>query len=298
MFLRSWLLVPESLRTIAFFGLTLVGCGSDSRTTTPAADGRQTPTSIATETLGSTGVSTNPAIVSWGRVNELPSEIAVFESVFWEPADTISLRRRILSDPSVKGANVLEIGTGSGLISLCCLSAGAARVIGTDLNPAAVRNSLHNAKEFGYAERFESRLVPRRSPGAWTVIEPKETFDLIISNPPWEDGKPVRVDEFALYDPDFELLKSLVTGARERLRPNGKLWLAYGCVAAIRKIQEVAAAEGLHCTLLDERPIESLPELFLPGMLIEITVLPEVSFPTGGVKSICQPGTMTGYSSR
>ena len=59
-----------------------------------------------------------------------------------------------------------------------------------------------------------------------------------------------------------------------------------------------AAAEGLHCTLLDERPIESLPELFLPGMLIEITVLPEVGFPTGGVKSICQPGTMSGYSSR
>ncbi len=263
----------------------------------PTVDGRETSTRRATETFVSTDVSTSPAIVSWGRVKELPSEVAVFESVFWEPADTISLRRRILSDSGVKGASVLEIGTGSGLISLCCLRAGAARVVATDLNPAAVQNSLHNAKEFGYAERFESRLVPRRSPGAWTVIEPKETFDLIISNPPWEDGKPVRVDEFALYDPDFELLKSLVSGARERLRPNGKLWLAYGCVTAIRKIREVAAAEGLNCTLLDERPVESLPELFLPGMLIEITVLPEVGFPTDGVKSICQPGTMTGYSS-
>ena len=50
------------------------------------------------------------------------------------------------------------------------------------------------------------------------------------------------------------------------------MWLAYGCVTAIRRIQEVAADEKLQCRLLDERSLDTLPELFLPGMLIEITV--------------------------
>jgi len=41
---------------------------------------------------------------------------------------------------------------------------------------------------------------------------------------------------------------------------------------AIRKIQDVAASENLNCTILDDRTLDELPELFLPGMLLEITV--------------------------
>ena len=213
-----------------------------------------------------------PGIVRWEPVEGLPRDVAIMESVFWEPADTDSLRKTIFSDPQLHGATVLEIGTGSGLVSLCCLQAGASKIVATDLNPKAVENARFNATEMGFADRFEARLVPRRAPEAWTVIEAEATFDLIISNPPWENSQPVSVEEFALYDPEFQLLKSLVAGARTRLRPNGRMWLAYGCVTAIRKIQEVAAEQNLSCTLLDDRPLESLPEVFLPGMLIEIRV--------------------------
>jgi methylase of polypeptide subunit release factors len=194
------------------------------------------------------------------------------DTVFWEPEDTTSLRERIFSDPKLDGADVLEIGTGSGLISLCCLQAGAAHVLATDLNPAAVENARWNAREMDFTDRFEARLVPRRSPGAWTVIAPDSRYDFIISNPPWENGKPISVEQFALYDPDFDLLKSLITGARKRLKPGGKMWLAYGCVTAIRKIEEVAQHEALECKRLDHRELNELPELFLPGMLIEISV--------------------------
>lgn len=211
-----------------------------------------------------------PDIVRWEHVDGLPRDVAIMESVFWEPADTDSLRKIIFEDFRLQGASVLEIGTGSGLISLCCLQAGAAKVVATDLNPTAVENALFNASEMGFSDRFEARRVPRRAPEAWTVIEPGATFDLIISNPPWENDKPVSVDEFALYDPDFQLLESLVSGASTHLRPNGRMWLAYGCVSAIRRIQQVAAEQKLDCTLRDDRTLESLPEIFLPGMLIEI----------------------------
>jgi methylase of polypeptide subunit release factors len=144
--------------------------------------------------------------------------------------------------------------------------------VATDINAAAIENAKQNAKELGFEGKLDVRLVPRWAPEAWTVIEPSATFDLIVSNPPWENDRPKTIGEFALYDPDFMLLKSLVTGARTRLRKNGRLWLAYGCVTAIRKVQEVAAAEKLNCTILDERKLDELTELFLPGMLIEISV--------------------------
>ncbi|MFO1003011.1 MAG: methyltransferase [Planctomycetaceae bacterium] len=253
--------------TSMLLGLFCAGCSGNS---TGSQSTALEPAPILVEQT--TAEEKISGIVRWEPVDGLPRDVAIMESVFWEPADTDSLRRIIFSDPQLQGASVLEIGTGSGLISLCCLQAGASKVVATDLNPKAVENARFNVTEMGFAGRFEARLVPRRSPEAWTVIEPEVKFDLIISNPPWENSKPVSVEEFALYDPDFQLLKSLVIGARTRLRPNGRMWLAYGCVTAIRRIQEVAAEQKLSCTLLDDRPLESLPEVFLPGMLIEIRV--------------------------
>lgn len=255
-------------------GLLLVGCGD--RETTRATQGDSPSEDVQPFVWGNQSdtmeVPLRPGIVSWESVNELPKDLAIMQSVFWEPDDTISLRQRISTSPILKNAQVLEVGTGSGLVSLCCLQAGAEKVVATDINPAAVENAIHNAKEFGFGERLDVRLVPRRAPEAWTVIESAATFDLIISNPPLEDEKPKMVEEFALYDPNFALLKSLLAGARSRLRKNGRMWLAYGCVTAIRKVQEVAAAENLNCTILDERQLNDLPEVFLPGMLLDISV--------------------------
>ncbi len=212
-----------------------------------------------------------PGIVRWETVPPLTHDVAIMETVFWEPADTESLRTLIFSTPTIKGSHVLEIGTGSGLVSLCCLQAGAAHVVATDLNPKAVQNVTFNAVNYD-ANRLEARLVPRRNPGAWSVIKPDERFDFIISNPPWENDKPKSVEELALYDPGFVLLDSLVKGARERLRPDGRMWLAYGCLSAIRRIEMLAKEERLQYVQLDERSLDELPEIFLPGMLLELTV--------------------------
>lgn len=266
--------IPATFHILLALMITLfTGCGANSTSSNSDAGNSVTPPEQPLEEK--TAAVANPGtwpVVRWVNVPELPQDIQILDSVFWEPDDTVSLRKRILAEPRMRGARVLEIGTGSGLVSLCCLQAGAERVIATDLNPAAVANALANAQLLGFAQRLDVRQVPRRAPEAWTVIRPDETFDFIISNPPWEDRKPVSVEEFALYDPGFLLLKSLVTGAQSRLRPGGRLWLAYGCVTAIRHIQRTAAEAGLDCRILDERSVDTLPELFLPGMLLEITV--------------------------
>ena len=265
-------LCPQLFATITGFVVVFcltAGCSEQ------ASSGVSAPEKLSgtdADSLAANNPATLPGIVRWETVPPLLHDVAIMESVFWEPADTDSLRALIFSTPQIKDSRVLEIGTGSGLVSLCCLQEGAAHVIATDLNPNAVQNVRYNAANFATPDSLDARLVPRRSPNAWTVIKPDERFDFIISNPPWEDQKPKSIAEFALYDPDFLLLDSLVKGARDRLKPNGRMWLAYGCVTAIRRIKTLANNEGLHYVQLDERELDDLPEAFLPGMLLELTV--------------------------
>jgi len=246
----------------------------------------------ATESIAHpvTTAASLPGIVRWETVPPLLHDVAIMDTVFWEPADTESLRMQIFLSPDIKGGRILEIGTGSGLVSLCCLHAGAAHVVATDVNPNAIHNVRFNTIEtFGDENRLDARLVPRRNPNAWAVIKPNERFDFIISNPPWENDKPKTVEEFALYDPDFLLLDSLVTGARQRLRAGGRMWLAYGCVTAIRRIKMLATQKGLKYSQLDERSLDDLAEVFLPGMLLELTVPPDETAPTSVTKAQILP---------
>jgi tRNA1(Val) A37 N6-methylase TrmN6 len=212
-----------------------------------------------------------PPIENWVEVEDFDVELARFESVFWDTEDTVSLRKLIRETPLVEGKRVLEIGTGTGLVSLCCLQAGASRVVATDINPQAVANANYNARGLELDSRFETRLVPKYRPGAYSVIGPQERFDLILSNPPWQDGVPDSIGKYAYYDPGFGLLRSLLAGLRDHLEPGGKALLAYGNVTAIRELQRVASQHGLEVRILDDRDLDSLPENFLPGMLLEVT---------------------------
>lgn len=209
-------------------------------------------------------------IRSWEYVDGFRGKIAVFQTVFWEPRDTNSLRERIETTGLVRGKTVLEIGTGSGLVSLCCLRAGASKVVATDVNRYAVENARYNANVLGVADRLDVRLVPLGSAGAFTVIDLDEKFDVIMSNPPWEDDTPKSIDEFALYDRNFELLRSILASAKSHLNPGGRLLLAYGCREAIQMIDRMAAEADLVAERHDDRELSELPEVFVPGMLVEI----------------------------
>jgi methylase of polypeptide subunit release factors len=209
-------------------------------------------------------------IEEWRWVDDFPRQVAQFKTVFWDPRDTESLRRLIRESSIVQGKTVLEIGTGTGLLSLCCVKSGAARVVATDVNPAAVANATYNASILGLADRLETRLSPLDRRGAYFTIGETERFDLIISNPPWENQTPGPINEYALYDQDFVLLRSMLSGLDKHLNPGGKAYFAYGCVDAIETLQRVAREFDLALRFLDDRSLQRLPEVFLPGMLLEI----------------------------
>ncbi len=210
-------------------------------------------------------------IKAWHALAPFSHELAQFETVFWEPEDTTSMRAWLESSENTTGSQVLEIGTGTGLIALWCLTQGATHVVATDINPYAVANAGYNAQLLGFTKQLDTRLVSFESPGPFSVIRPDEKFDLIVSNPPWEDASVEEVAAHALYDPGFAMLDSLLTEAADHLRPDGRMLLAYGAKTAIQRIVENAPLHGWQVLQVDDRKLDSLPEVFLPGLLLELT---------------------------
>lgn len=212
-------------------------------------------------------------IAHWRTISDLRWSIAQFDTVFWDPRDTPSLRDLIRTNGIARNRRVLEIGVGTGLLSLCSLEQGATRALGTDINPAAAACARYNAARFGWQDKFDCRLVTKTNAAAFAVIKPGEKFDLILSNPPWVDRRPKSDFEFALYDPGFELLKSLLEGLPQHLNPDGQVFLAYGSVSGIRTLQKLGAQLGYTVRIVnDDRRLEDLPEEFLPGMTLEVIV--------------------------
>ncbi|WP_345684424.1 methyltransferase [Novipirellula caenicola] len=209
---------------------------------------------------------------TWTAEGVMHGDIVQFESVFWEPADTISLRKLIVEDGICSSRDVLEIGTGTGLIAVLCLQYNANSVVATDINPAAVNNAKYNIAMLTESTQADVRQVPHDAPMAFSTIGDRERFDLILSNPPWEDGTVEKPAEHAFYDPNFALMDSLLDGLPQHLNIGGRCLLAYGHLPAIERLLQQATQRGYGCKILDDRKLEDLETDFLPGMLIEVTV--------------------------
>ena len=160
------------------------------------------------------------------RSSYLDEEIVVLPGVFHPREAEETVLPLLHEHPEVfRDKVVLEIGTGSGIISLYAAQLGAKRVVSTDINGAAVATARRNAEALGFASRMDVRLVPPRDTSAYSVISGDETFDVIISNPPYSlDLDASRND--AVTDTG-DLGFSIVRGLDDHLKPGGVVVLLY-----------------------------------------------------------------------
>lgn len=194
-------------------------------------------------------------------VAELETSLSVLPSVFAPSKLNQPFRKFLLASDLSWAKDVLEVGTGSGVLSFIVLKRGAGRVVATDVNEVAIRNSTWNADQLGYGGRFEARLVPLEHPEAFAVIGPSERFDLIVSNPPWYDGTPRSMKQRAVYDEGYGLLRSLLGGLRDHLKPGGRAWLEYSSYAARAVIAREAPRYALAQRTLLENGSYAIIEL-------------------------------------
>ncbi len=179
-------------------------------------------------------------------VHELGQEISIFDEV--AAGLGLPLRKYLSNEQAVNGKTILDLGAGSGVLSLIALKNGATRAVATDINNYAVANAIYNAERFGVVDRMDVRLVSLKSPGAYSVIGSDEKFDLIVSNPPQGKEPPGDIYEFSHSDPNLAFLRSILEGLKAHLTEKGKgVFALYyrGLVLA----QQISAERGMEVSI-------------------------------------------------
>ena len=147
-----------------------------------------------------------------------PLELSVPEGVHLPPSSSIEMARLLDVTP---GEEVLDLGCGSGLLSIAAAKLGARRVVATDLDPRALEATLSNARRNGVADRIQARA------GSWfEALENggNKRFDVIIATPPQTPGPRPFGPRYGGHDGTKHLF-FLLEGAPFFLKPGGRLWL-------------------------------------------------------------------------
>lgn len=169
--------------------------------------------------------------------------------------DTETLVAEALRAPFAK---MLDLGTGTGCILLSCLAERpAARGTGTDISPAALAVAAANATALTLSPR-----VTLLQSDWFAAVE--DTFDLIVSNPPYIAAAemPGLAPEVRDHDPHpaltpggdgLDAYRHIAAGAEAHLVPGGRILLEIGPTQG-PAVSALLAGAGL-------RDIAVLPDL-------------------------------------
>jgi D-alanine-D-alanine ligase len=148
-----------------------------------------------------------------------PVVLRVPPGVHFPPPSSIDLASVLDVKP---GEKVLDLGCGTGLLSIAAARLGAARVVATDLDPQALEVTAHNARVNGVGKEIEVRA------GSWyeALDAGKDgRFDVILATPPQTPGPFPFGPKYGGEDGTAHLF-GLIDGARGFLDPSrGRLWL-------------------------------------------------------------------------
>jgi methylase of polypeptide subunit release factors len=185
-------------------------------------------------------------------VEELKSKIGVFPTVFAPNIVNKPMREFLIKQDLKWAKDVLEIGSGTGILSLITLKQGAGHIVATDINPSAVKNTLYNAELLGFGKSLDARLVSKKDSKAFARIGKDEKFDLIISNLPWYEREPKNIAEYAVFDENYHLLISFLDRLPLYLKENGRAWIEMGSANGNSIIKSKSLESGLKLKVLHE----------------------------------------------
>ncbi len=139
---------------------------------------------------------------------------------------------QVLADYVPPGKSVLEIGCGSGIITLF-LAAKSRHVTAVDISPDAIENTRLNM------DTYNVENVSVLLSNAFDSVEGR--FEVVVSNPPWMDFE--FGDPFKMWATSATLIPSLFQRSREFLVADGLLMIS--CPAGAKeKLLELAADNG------------------------------------------------------
>jgi len=119
-------------------------------------------------------------------------------------------------------ARVLDLGCGTGVLSVLALLDGAGQVVALDSNPQALENTRINLERHGLAGRAELRLGSGYGP-----IHPGERFDVILLSPPFYNREARTPLESGCFDAGHGFLRESLQGLLARLAPEGRAFAVF-----------------------------------------------------------------------
>ncbi|MDA3953805.1 MAG: methyltransferase [Bacteroidales bacterium] len=140
--------------------------------------------------------------------------------------------------------NILDIGTGTGLIALMLAQRSNANIDAVEIDEAACKQAKENIKQSLWDSRIKVLNIPFQDYSKST----NEKYDLIVSNPPYFQNSLYATDEKrtdARHNSNLEL-DDLVFGALKLLSENGKLNIILPYLEGAMFILK-AAENGLYC---------------------------------------------------
>ncbi len=90
--------------------------------------------------------------------------------------ETTQLCLRAIKKELVPGMKILDLGTGSGILSIYAAMLGASEILGLDIDPEAVPNAMENAETNNVSDIFAART------GSMEQVDKNNYYDMIISN--------------------------------------------------------------------------------------------------------------------
>ncbi|HEX3783571.1 MAG TPA: class I SAM-dependent methyltransferase [Pseudonocardiaceae bacterium] len=153
------------------------------------------------------------------------------------------------------GGSVLEMGCGAGVIAVSAALAGCARVVATDVNPAAARNAELNAQRHGVADR-----VHCVSGDLFEPLHPEDTFDLVF----WHSNfvlAPTAMDDLNMHDlayvdPGYRAHCGYLAQAPDRVREGGVALLGFSSRGDLSRLRSLAADVDVEVDVLGTNPVQ------------------------------------------
>lgn len=143
--------------------------------------------------------------------------------------------------PVQKNEEMLEIGPGTGIISITAIDKGAKRVLAIDINPDAVKNTQENIERHGLQDKMEVRQG-----NVYSALTPEEKFDTIFWNTPFGLVADEEIPDLekSVYDPGYKSTEKFIKEAKVHLKQNGRLLIGFsstlGRLDLIKKFTEEA----------------------------------------------------------
>jgi release factor glutamine methyltransferase len=163
---------------------------------------------------------------------------------------TSSFFAQFLQSLDLRGKSVVEVGCGSGILSLSAARAGAREVVALDINPAAAEAAQANA-----AKNRLPQVKSLRS-DLFSALPSSRKFDVIISSPPSFSGEPRDEADRAWHaGPGYRDILPLFDQAAERLAPDGRMYLLISSDTNRPLMDRLIDAAGFSCREVGRRSI-------------------------------------------